>query len=70
MTQILAFLDGKKTYLAAAGTALLALAALADGDVSKAGELFMAALGLAGVRHAVAKQDGGGDEQAKAGQAS
>lgn len=55
MEDILAFLDGKKTYIAATGLALLGVVALLNGETMKAGEYFMAALAAAGLRAAVAK---------------
>ncbi len=53
------FLAGKKTYIAAAGLALTALAAYAgDGDVKTLVEGLLQALALAGLRAGVEKVEG------------
>lgn len=50
------FLEGKKTYLAAIGLFGGALYfGLSEGNWTHAGELFFSALGLLGLRSAVAK---------------
>lgn len=50
-----AWLDGKKSYLGAAGLALVAAYHLYEGDIDKAIEFGSAALGLFGLRSAIAK---------------
>lgn len=53
---LLTKLDGKKTYLAALGTFGLGLyQLLVQNDVPTAIQSFSAALGLLGLRHAIAK---------------
>jgi hypothetical protein len=49
------WLDGKKTYLAAAGLFGLALYQFSVGQVDPAVQSFLAALAALGLRHAVAK---------------
>lgn len=57
MLDFLKPLDGYKTYLAAAGLGLLAVVDVLNGDMTAAGEKFLAALAVLGVRHAIAKQE-------------
>ncbi len=46
-------MKGHKTYVAAAGFALLALYETLDGDYPRAGEYALLALGMLGLRHAM-----------------
>ena len=56
LTKILAFLDGKKTYLAAAGYVVYAVVqAVVLKDIPGAGQSLLTALTVAGLRAAVAK---------------
>ncbi len=55
MSDLLKLVDGYKTYLGAGGFALLGLFYLSQGLTDKAGEMFLAALGLVGLRSAVEK---------------
>jgi hypothetical protein len=55
VNDLLSKLDGWKTYLAAAAALASALYALKSGDYLRAQEFFIAALGLAGLRHALVK---------------
>jgi hypothetical protein len=55
VNDLLSKLDGWKTYLAAGGALALALYHLRAGDYARAQELFILALGFAGLRHALAK---------------
>ena len=48
-------LDGYKTYIAAAGLVGLAIYQLSTGDVATAVQSVLAAIGLFGVRNAIAK---------------
>lgn len=50
---MLDYLKGRKTYLAAAGMALLGLVDLMNGDSTSAMQKFLMALGFAGLRNAV-----------------
>ena len=50
----MSWLQGKKTYIAAAGLALLSVVSFIDGDTVKGMELALAALAAAGLRQAVA----------------
>lgn len=49
-------LSGYKTYIAAAGFALLALVQFFDKNYDKAGEYLFLALAAAGLRHAIEKK--------------
>ncbi|WP_020472477.1 hypothetical protein [Zavarzinella formosa] len=51
------FLSGYKTYIAAGGLALMGVVDLINGDLVGAGAKFAQALGLAGIRGAIAAPD-------------
>jgi hypothetical protein len=55
LAKITLFLAGKKTYLAAAGLVITALVDVSAGDYVGAGKTAMAALGLFGIRSAIAQ---------------
>ena len=57
MDKLRALLSGKKAYIAAVGLAAAALISFADGTIDFGGLVnqFLAALGIAGVRAAIAK---------------
>ena len=55
MDAIMKLLDGKKTFLAAAGLLGLAVFQVSQGQYDTAVGTFLAALGAAGLRHAIAK---------------
>jgi len=60
LTYLLSKLDGKKTYLAALGTLGLGLyQLLMQKDIASALQSFTTALGLAGLRQAIAKNGTG-----------
>lgn len=54
------FLKGRKTYLAALGLALLGLVDFSNGDQTTAMAKWAQALGLLGIRRAIANQTPGG----------
>lgn len=51
---MLSYLDGKKTYIAAIGLALLGLVDLINGDTPAGIQKLVEAAGFAGLRHGVA----------------
>jgi len=51
----LKWLDGKKTYLAAAAFAVLAAVEYSNGGMTQATAYLSAALAAVGIRHAIAK---------------
>lgn len=56
MNTLLDLLNGKKTYLAAVGAALLAGYYFQRGDLAEAQKFAVLALGFAGLRHAITKE--------------
>lgn len=54
----LKLLDGYKTYIGAAGFALLGVYHLIQGEGAKATEYFAYALSILGIRHAITKSTG------------
>ncbi len=61
----MSFLQGKKTYIAAAGFAVLAAAAFVGGDTAGAFNYALQALGLFGLRSAISSQAAPADPAAK-----
>lgn len=52
---VLDWVNGRKTYLGAAGFALLGVVALANGDYSQAATYLSLAMTAVGLRHAISK---------------